>query len=61
MIKGSSETDRLQIPILSFIPFLLITFGLAWTILALFIFLPNQMVGIFGELTGQHPLFFLAV
>lgn len=61
MIKGSSETDRLQIPILSFVPFLLISFGLAWTILALFIFLPNQMVGIFGELTGQHPLFFLAV
>ncbi len=61
MIKGSSETDRLQIPILSFVPFLLISFGLAWGILALFIFLPNQMVGIFGELTGQHPLFFLAV
>jgi membrane protease YdiL (CAAX protease family) len=61
MIKGTSETDRLQIPILSFVPFLLISFGLAWTILALFIFLPNQMVGVFGELTGQHPLFFLAV
>ena len=61
MIKGSSETDRLQIPILSFVPFLLIAFGLAWGILALFIFLPDKMTGIFGELTGQHPLFFLAV
>jgi membrane protease YdiL (CAAX protease family) len=61
MIKGSSETDRFQITILSFVPFLLITFGLAWGILALFIFLPDQMTGIFGELTGQHPLFFLAV
>ena len=61
MIKSSSETDRLQISILSLVPFLLISFGLAWTIGALFIFLPNQMVRIFGELTGQHPLFFLAV
>ncbi|WP_240966870.1 CPBP family intramembrane glutamic endopeptidase [Nodosilinea sp. P-1105] len=43
------------------VPFLLITFGLAWGIVALFIFFPQQMSGMFGELTGQHPLFFLAV
>jgi membrane protease YdiL (CAAX protease family) len=61
MIKSSSVQGRFQIPILSFVPFLLIAFGLAWTILALFIYLPDQMVGIFGQLTGQHPLFFLAV
>jgi membrane protease YdiL (CAAX protease family) len=40
---------------------MLISFGLAWGILALFIFLPGQMTKIFGELTGQHPLFYLAV
>ena len=61
MIIGSSGADRRQIPFISLVPFLLITFGLAWGILALFIFLPNQMTEIFGELTGQHPLFFLAV
>jgi hypothetical protein len=27
----------------------------------LYIFLPDQMTGVFGQLTGQHPLFFLAV
>jgi len=43
------------------VPFLLITFGLAWGIIALFLFLPNQMTSLVGELTGQHPLFFLAV
>jgi len=42
-------------------PFLLITFGLAWGILALFIFLPDLMTGLVGPLTGNHPLFFLAV
>ena len=61
MIKDSSVANRGQIPFISLVPFLLIAFGLAWGILALFIFLPDQMTGIFGELTGQHPLFFLAV
>jgi len=42
-------------------PFLLVAFGLAWGILGLFIFLPDQTTALFGELTGQHPLFFLAV
>lgn len=60
-IIGSIGTDKNQIAIRSLFPFLLITFGLAWGILALFIFMPVQMTGIFGKLTGQHPLFFLAV
>jgi len=53
--------DRRQVPFKMLLPFLLVSFGLAWGILALFIFLPDQMTGAFGELTGQHPLFFLAV
>jgi hypothetical protein len=61
IIFGSSATDKYQIPTSSIVPFLLITFGIAWTILGLFIFLPEKMTGIFGELTGDHPLFFLAV
>lgn len=39
----------------------MIAFGLAWGILALFIFLTEPMTRIFGQLTGNHPLFFLAV
>jgi membrane protease YdiL (CAAX protease family) len=46
---------------MALVPFLLISFGLAWGILALFIFLAEPMTAIFGELTGQHPLFYLAV
>jgi len=61
MTKRSSPTDSCRISFLSLVPFLLIAFGLAWGILALFIFLPDQMTEIFGKLTGQHPLFFLAV
>ena len=61
IITGFSETVKYQIPSRSFIPFLLITFGIAWTILGLYICLPEKMTGIFGELSGDHPLFFLSV
>ncbi|MEY6433035.1 CPBP family intramembrane glutamic endopeptidase [Thioalkalicoccus limnaeus] len=43
------------------VPFLVISFGLAWGILALYLFLPEPMMALFGQLSGQHPLFFVAV
>lgn len=49
------------IPFRSMALFLALTFGIAWGILAAFIFLPETMVGLFGEITGRHPLFYLAV
>ncbi|KAA3637987.1 MAG: CPBP family intramembrane metalloprotease [Proteobacteria bacterium] len=61
MIINASKAVRHQVPMISLLTFLLITFCLAWGILALFIFLPEQMSALFGELTGEHPLFFLAV
>ncbi|MGC9372017.1 MAG: CPBP family glutamic-type intramembrane protease [Thermovirgaceae bacterium] len=42
-------------------PFFFITFGLAWGILALYMFFNETMSGLFGVLSGNHPLFFLAV
>ena len=50
-----------QVPFSSFTPFLLISFALAWGILGLYIFLSERMEAVFGQLTGNHPLFFLAV
>lgn len=61
MTKRSSLTDGRRISFFSLVPFLLIAFGVAWGILGLFIFLPDWMISTFGPLTGQHPLFFLAV
>ncbi|MBC8553773.1 MAG: CPBP family intramembrane metalloprotease [Candidatus Brocadiales bacterium] len=48
-------------PFRSLTPFLLISFGLAWGIVGLYVFLPEHMGAAFGELTGNHPLFYLAV
>ncbi|MBN2224992.1 MAG: CPBP family intramembrane metalloprotease [Deltaproteobacteria bacterium] len=61
MITDTSDADKRQIPFICLVPFLLIAFGIAWGILALYIFLPEPMAVLFGEITGQHPLFFLAV
>jgi len=47
-------------PASTFFYFLIITFGLTWGIIGLYIFLPTQMAAAFGEITGQHPLFYLA-
>jgi len=53
--------ETYRVPFRSFLPFLLISFGLAWGILGLYIFFPERMASVFGQLTGNHPLFFLAV
>ena len=53
--------ESYKVPFRSFTPFLLITFGLAWGILGLYILLPEGMGAVFGQLSGNHPLFFLAV
>lgn len=38
-----------------------ISFLIAWGILGLYIFASETMVRLFGNLTGEHPLFYLAV
>ena len=43
------------------IPFFTMAFIIAWGILGLYIFASETMVRLFGNLTGEHPLFYLAV
>ncbi|MBW2474854.1 MAG: CPBP family intramembrane metalloprotease [Deltaproteobacteria bacterium] len=61
MLSTNSANKSYQVPFRSFTPFLLISFGLAWGIIGLYIFLPEIMVAVFGQITGNHPLFYLAV
>ncbi len=61
MVSDSSSANSAQVSFNALVPFFLVTFGLAWGIMALFVVLPDMMTAVFGELTGQHPLFFLAV
>lgn len=41
--------------------YLLLTFGISWGVLSLYILFPDSATAIFGMLSGNHPLFFLAV
>ena len=61
MPPTSSARETYTVPFRSFTTFLLISFGLAWGILGLYIFIPERMAAVFGQLTGNHPLFYLAV
>ena len=61
MIPSASARETYRVPFRSFVPFLLISFGLAWTIIALYVVFPEPMGAAFGQLSGNHPLFYLAV
>lgn len=61
MIANTPRVEGWSVPVMALVPFLLITFGLAWGIIGLYLFLTEPMVALFGQLSGQHPLFFLAV
>jgi membrane protease YdiL (CAAX protease family) len=41
--------------------FFLLAFGLAWSIFVLFVVATDWVVSTFGEISGSHPLFILAV
>jgi hypothetical protein len=60
-MKTPTTADPLKLPFSSLVPFLLIAFGLAWGILGAYFFFPDVMLRWFGAITGEHPLFFLAV
>lgn len=61
MSPTTSARETYPVPFQSFAPFLLISFGLAWGILGLYVFFPEPMGAVFGQITGNHPLFYLAV
>ncbi len=58
---NSPSAQPCSVPWTTLAPFLLITFGIAWGILALYIFWPGPMGVLFGEISGHHPLFIVAV
>lgn len=59
--ERTAEPTPRSIPGFALVPFLLIAFAIAWGVLGFYIFLPELASALFGELSGQHPLFYLAV
>jgi membrane protease YdiL (CAAX protease family) len=56
-----SAREAYRVPFRSIGPFVLISFGVAWGIVGRYVFLPALMEAVFGPISGNHPLFFLAV
>ena len=49
-----------DVPSQALLYFLLLTLAITWGIAGTFIFFPEQAAGLFGELEGAHPLYFVA-
>ena len=57
--KNSNDHKNSSLRLL--LTYTLLTFGITWAVLSLYIFMPDTAVSLFGMLSGNHPLFFLAV
>ncbi len=51
---------RGDVPTGALIPFVAITFAITWGVIGLYIISPEWAAARFGEISGAHPLFFLA-
>ena len=60
-MKSSANIPIRLVPTTALLPFTLITFAISWGILGLYIFFPDSAVRWFGDITGKHPAFVLAV
>ena len=60
-MKPDTSAHERPVPWAALLPFTLITFAISWGILGLYIFVPEAANRGFGEITGQHPAFVLAV
>lgn len=50
-----------DLPFAALVPFLLLTFVLAWGLLAVFLLFQEHLARVFGPISARHPLFILAV
>ena len=60
MFERSSDPSTKEIPTSALYIYLFLTFLITWGVIGTYIFAPELAVGMFGEISGSHPLFFLA-
>lgn len=56
-----SRAAATDVPARALLPFLLLTFAIAWGVMGLFLAAPLWVVDVFGPVSGRNPLFVLAV
>lgn len=60
MAKVEASVRRDTIPSFALVPFFILTFGITWGLISVYIFQPDWASATFGEISGSHPFFFLA-
>jgi len=61
MASDIRSTERVMIPARALLPFLVMTFALAWGIFGAFMLFGDRLAEMLGEPSARHPLFILAV
>jgi len=61
MTRPATSPARSTVPIGALLPYLFISFGIAWGLLGLYLLFPQQAAARFGELSASHPGFIIAV
>ena len=56
----SGSPSSKTVPVSALVLFLAVTFLITWGVIGTYIIAPDMAVGTFGEISGAHPLFFLA-
>jgi hypothetical protein len=60
MQSPSKRTSVHIIPSSALVAQFVITFAIAWSIIGSYILIPDTVTALFGEISGSHPLYFLA-
>ena len=55
-----ADSPKPVLPSYALLFFALVTFGITWSVLGGYIYFPEQATATFGEISGAHPLYFLA-
>ncbi|WP_438362788.1 CPBP family intramembrane glutamic endopeptidase [Nioella halotolerans] len=59
-MSSNAVTAHRRLPSYAILVFALLTFGITWGVIGGYIYLPEQASATFGEISGSHPLYFLA-
>ena len=60
MEATNKRVRPLSVPSWALLPYILLTFAITWSLIGFYIYFPEQAIAWFGEISGSHPIFFLA-
>lgn len=59
-MSSIADEPKPILPSYALLLFALLTFGITWSVIGGYIYFPEQAAASFGEISGGHPLYFLA-